>query len=157
MGEYVRATITVRSRDVYEFQRVAFPGLSWSNFWDQWSNHWPEGANLITFCDDQANYGDFGFEADLQRAGIPYDKTFAAGPDWSDGEEFFRPGHEVWIFYKEPERATQMAFVERLRNCENMEQVTALADEIAAVYDVPPLAGWVDTETEGEGDAVSLP
>ena len=46
---------------------------------------------IATFEDDQVNYGNFNVESALIKEGIPFDKTYGSGGEFSAGTEMFRP------------------------------------------------------------------
>lgn len=91
MGERIWASVTVLAKDQEQFESIAAEA-GWDGF-EQGPMPQPDGT--VYYDDCQVNYGSFGFEEDLQAAGIAYDKAYDSGPDWSKGCEYFRPGHPL--------------------------------------------------------------
>lgn len=127
MGERVWAAIDIRIQDQKRFEKLVDFTFEQIEVLER--------ENLVQYYDSQVNYGIFGFEQDLQKHGIAYDKSYDAGSDWDAGVEYFRPGLEV-VNIGVTEERTKLHIITLLESKMTKEQIINRLKEETCPYNL---------------------
>jgi hypothetical protein len=77
----------------------------------------PNSDGLLHVEEDEINYGEFWFEDDLKKAGIPYDRSSDGGAEYGPQETFFRllpEGKHRWVVLDEGDNNVRVSTLMRL-------------------------------------------
>jgi len=103
------------------------------------------GGKTLTYSEDEADYGRFEIEDELEALGLAFDVSWGAGIEFPEGEDCVRPGQTRRSFATvSGDRAVMAHHVERVLELIGQDRVPDAVDLLGwylgrDVADVPPL------------------